>query len=76
METLLNKKTWKSIKRSMKITTTTPSLLIAFALGCFALSPTVQAFVPAPDGGYPRGNTAEGQAALLSLTSGRFNTAK
>ena len=33
------------------------------------------AVVPAPDGGYPGGNTAEGEAALLSLTSGQFNTA-
>lgn len=30
---------------------------------------------PPPDGGYPGGNTAEGQAALLNLTSGTFNTA-
>ena len=33
------------------------------------------AVVPAPDGGYPGGNTAEGQNALLSLTTGGFNTA-
>jgi trimeric autotransporter adhesin len=31
--------------------------------------------VPPPDGGYPGGNTAEGQNALLSLTSGGFDTA-
>jgi trimeric autotransporter adhesin len=30
---------------------------------------------PPPDGGYPGGNTAEGQAALLSLTTGTYNTA-
>ena len=29
----------------------------------------------APDGGYPGGNTAEGQNALFSLTSGGYNTA-
>jgi len=31
--------------------------------------------VPAPDGGYPGGNTAEGQNALFSLTIGTYNTA-
>ena len=40
-----------------------------------ALSLTAQAVVPAPDGGYPRQNTAEGTGALLSLTTGGFNTA-
>jgi hypothetical protein len=29
----------------------------------------------APDGGYPGGNTAEGQSVLLSLTTGTYNTA-
>jgi len=45
-------------------------------LACFALSPP-NAFgvLPAPDGGYPGLNTAEGQNALLSLTTGSANTA-
>ena len=38
------------------------------------MSPNMQAVSPPPDGGYPGGNTAEGQNALLSLT-GTYNTA-
>lgn len=34
-----------------------------------------KAVSPAPDGGYPGGNTAEGQTALFSLTTGAYNTA-
>jgi hypothetical protein len=49
--------------------------LVVLALGCFAISPRAQAVTPAPDGGYPGGNTAEGQNALFSLTSGGYNTA-
>ncbi|MGC1321016.1 MAG: tail fiber domain-containing protein [Candidatus Udaeobacter sp.] len=48
---------------------------IIFALGSFALPQRTQAVVPAPDGGYPRFNTAEGQNALFSLTTGQWNTA-
>jgi Chaperone of endosialidase len=48
--------------------------IILFAVGSLALSPMAHAIVPAPDGGYPGGNTAEGQNALFSLTSGTFNT--
>src|SRR5204863_9036304 len=48
---------------------------ILLALGCLALSPLAQGVVPAPDGGYPGGNTAEGQNALFSLTTGGYNTA-
>ena len=52
-------------------------LFIAVALVCFALSPAPKAFgvTPAPDGGYANGNTAEGQNALFSLTTGVNNTA-
>jgi Chaperone of endosialidase len=52
-------------------------LLITVALACFGLSPVPKAFAvtPAPDGGYPNGNTAEGQNALFSLTTGIKNTA-
>src|SRR5260370_4246570 len=48
---------------------------ITIALCCFALLPAVQAVSPAPDGGYPGANTAEGTDALFSLTSGIANTA-
>ena len=44
-------------------------------LSCFALSAKILAVVPAPDGGYPGNNTAEGTNALFSLTSGIDNTA-
>jgi hypothetical protein len=50
-------------------------LLLILALGCFALSPTVRAVDPTPDGSYPNQNTAEGEDALLSLTTGTDNTA-
>jgi hypothetical protein len=44
-------------------------------LATFSLLETTKAVIPPPDGGYPGGNTAEGQNALFSLTSGAFNTA-
>ena len=50
-------------------------LLIPLTLALFALAPAARAVSPAPDGGYANGNTAEGAAALASLTTGPFNTA-
>ena len=49
-------------------------LLIPLILVCFALSPQMQAVSPPPDGGYAGGTTAEGDSALLSLTSGIYNS--
>jgi hypothetical protein len=45
------------------------------AVMCFAALPLAHAVVPAPDGGYPGNNTAEGNNALFSLTNGIWNTA-
>src|SRR5213078_5171103 len=53
---------------------TAESILLILSLVCIGLLPNVQAVSPPPDGGYPGGNTAEGQNALLSLTSGLYNT--
>ena len=51
--------------------------LIAVALTWFALSATAHAqkLSPAPDGGYRNQNTAEGEDALFSLTTGIGNSA-
>src|SRR5215470_14671550 len=48
---------------------------ILLTLACFPILPKVQGVSSAPDGGYPGGNTAEGQDALHSLTTGTCNTA-
>src|SRR6266511_1832436 len=51
------------------------NFLLPLALVCFGLSPATRAVLPPPDGGYPSGNTAEGEDALFSLTTGAWNTA-
>jgi hypothetical protein len=61
----------KLIMKNRNIILTT----ILLTLGFFALPPRTHAVVPAPDGGYPGFNTAEGQNALFSLTTGDGNTA-
>jgi hypothetical protein len=56
----------------MKITLLVLTILCLVCVGPLA---NVKAVSPPPDGGYPGGNTAEGQEALLSLSTGTFNTA-
>ena len=63
------------MNRLIQCKTTILPLLIAGVLACFGLLSKAAAVVPAPDGGYPGGNTAEGQNALLSRTTGGFNAA-
>jgi hypothetical protein len=63
------------MKSAVQLKTAILPSLITLPLICFVLLPRAQGVVPAPDGGYSGGNTAEGQSALLSLSSGGFNTA-
>src|SRR5438105_9930591 len=59
-------------KNSMNCLPLQPAfVLIALALACFAVAPAPKALgvTPAPDGGYPNNNTAEGTDALFSWPS-------
>src|SRR5437764_10444606 len=79
--------TWKKKGHQMKATAVSSKtpvcgvpfgrccLLFPLFLTCFAFSQMAQAVSPAPDGGYPNNNTAEGTSALFSLSSGVDNTA-
>ena len=51
------------------------SLVLFALLNYFAATLGVEAVIPAPDGGYPGLNTAEGENALFSLTTGTGNSA-
>jgi hypothetical protein len=51
---------------------TTSALVITPTLRCLLL-PDSPAVLPPPDAGYPAGNTAEGQNAVLTLTTGGFD---
>src|SRR5215471_9143043 len=62
------------MNRLIQLRQTTSVFLVAFGLTCFGPPSAVQAVTPAPDGGYPNFNTAEGTNALFSLTSGTNNT--
>jgi hypothetical protein len=57
----------------MKINT--PLILIALMLTCPGLCLQTRAVNPPPDGAYANFTTAEGQNALLQLTTGTANTA-
>ena len=50
-------------------------VLFLVALSCCSLLSVGRAVSPPPDGGYPNGNTAEGDFALNDLTSGQGNVA-
>jgi hypothetical protein len=51
-----------------------PCRQVLLALSFFVCCQSAQAVNPAPDGGYPGFNTAEGQNALFSNTTGAYNT--
>jgi trimeric autotransporter adhesin len=67
----------KIMQISIKRKTTTALSLIIFALGSFALCQQVQSATDTPDpgGSLPASNTADGQNALRSLTTGIYNSA-
>ena len=48
---------------------------VAIVVACCGLCSSIPAVSPAPDGGYPNNNTAEGADALFNLTTGVGNTA-
>jgi Chaperone of endosialidase len=55
--------------------TSIQSLIAVLAFICFSFLPKLQAVSPPPDGAYAGANTAEGENALFSLSTGLYNTA-
>ena len=62
-------------RRIAAMKTAMAQFLIAVLIVSLVSVQNAQAVSPPPDGGYPGNNTAEGQNALLSLTTGVNNTA-
>jgi hypothetical protein len=52
-----------------------PLVHVVLLIICLGVFQNAYAVSPPPDGGYPIGNTAEGEDALLSLGNGTYNTA-
>jgi len=63
------------MNRMIQSKTATCSVLILVGLSWIWVAPKAQAVNPAPDGGYPGFNTAEGQNALFNLSTGVGNAA-
>src|SRR5206468_1473556 len=63
------------LAKAMPATSRVFLVVILALLGAMTVGSKMYAVSPPPDGGYAGGNTAEGQAALLSLTTGFYNTA-
>jgi hypothetical protein len=66
------------MNRPIQFRTIASACLIGLAVAAVVwpgFLPIAQAVIPAPDGGYANGNTAEGTSALFSLNGGLYNTA-
>ena len=75
---IIERKKRKFMNSLIHLRKTAPLLAtIPLLLTCMIIRSAPNAFgvLPAPDGGYPGENTAEGHDSLLSLTTGSFNTA-